>query len=130
MHGLVRDLRRFWLPRETPRSPAPPVPLLRIWLLCLAFGAVLAALGWDEEHFMMTYAAVFAMLDDVVAGVRHRWPALVAGLAAGWAADRLMRAGVPDPGSAWGEYSVLAVGTLTALATFASVSRLPRPARS
>ncbi|MGP4084267.1 hypothetical protein [Streptomyces sp. KR55] len=128
MHGAVRGVRRFfWLPRGMPRHPAPAVPLLWVWLFCLAVGAGAAALDWDEGPFLMMLGTVGSMLDDVIKGVRHRWPAFVSALAVGWAVDRLAYAVAPVSASPWGEYSVYAGCTLAALTTFVAVSRLPRP---
>jgi hypothetical protein len=127
--GQVRDVRRFfWLPRELPRGSAAPWPTLQAWLFCLAVGAAGAALGWENQGPMLMMVVVLMdMLENVAKGVRHRWPAFVAALAVGWGADRLASAGVPASGSLWGGYSVYALWTLAALATFAGITRLPRP---
>ena len=126
MHGVVRSVRRFfWLPRGTPQKPAPLVPSLLIWGFCLVAGAVAAAAGWVEGPVVRTLAAVWCMLDDVIEGVRHRWPAFAAGLAVCWGVNRLAHLLVPDSDSQWGEYAVYAATTLAALAMFVAVSRLP-----
>ncbi|MGI5379111.1 hypothetical protein ACQEV2_33660 [Streptomyces sp. CA-251387] len=128
MHSAVRSVRRFfWLPGGTPRHPARPLPLLRVWLFLLAVGAGGAALGLEwEGTFAMLLGTVYAMLDDVIEGVRHRWPAFVAASSVGWAVDRLAYAAVPAVSDAlWGEYAVHAVWTLACLATFVAISRLP-----
>lgn len=132
LHGGVRSVRRFfWLPRGTPHHPAQPVPLLRVWFGLLALGAGGAALGLEwEGTFVMWLGTVFAMLDDVIEGVRHRWPAFVTAMAVGWGVDRLAHVVVPDASdSLWGEYGVHAVWTLAALSTFVAVTRLPSRGR-
>lgn len=127
LHGFARHIRRFfWLPRDTPRHPSAAVPQLRVCLFLLAMGAFAAAVDWDEGTFAMTIGAVWSMLDDVIKGVRLRWPAFVAGLAVGWGVNRLAHAAVSSAGSPWGEYAVHAATTVAVLATFVGVSRLPR----
>ncbi|GAA4052940.1 hypothetical protein [Streptomyces shaanxiensis] len=128
LHDGAQSVRRFfWLPRGTPRHPAQPVPLLRVWLALLALGAGGAALGLEwEGTFVMWLGTVYAMLDDVIKGVRHRWPAFAAALAVGWVVDRLAYAVVPAASdSLWGEYGVYVAWTLAALATFTAITRLP-----
>ncbi|QIY68303.1 hypothetical protein HEP84_02450 [Streptomyces sp. RLB1-33] len=46
---------------------------------------------------LMFVGIVQALLDDVIKGVRHRRPAFVAALSAGWCADRLTRTVVSAP---------------------------------
>jgi hypothetical protein len=85
------------------------------------------ALGWEEQGpLLMMVVVLMDMLENVAKGVRHRWPAFVAALAVGWGVDRLAHAGVPASDSLWGTYVVYALWTLTALATFVAVTRLPR----
>ncbi|KKD06051.1 hypothetical protein TN53_21225 [Streptomyces sp. WM6386] len=100
---------------------------MRVWLFCLAVGALCAALGWEEEGpFVMMTVVLLSLLDDVSEGVRHGRPAFVAALACGWGVNMLARASVPSSDSLWGEYGVDALWTLVAMATFVAVSRLPR----
>ncbi|MFE5814576.1 hypothetical protein ACFQ6S_14385 [Streptomyces sp. NPDC056479] len=130
LHGVEQSVRRFFrLPRGTPRHPSPVVPTLRIWGFCLAVGALAAWAGRDEGPIVMTLATVWSMLDDVIDGVRHRWPAFAAGLAVGWAVNRLAHASLHAPDGSWGEYAVFASTTLAALATFVALTRLPRRER-
>jgi hypothetical protein len=119
-------LRRFfWLPRETPRGPAPIWPLIRVWLFCIAVGAGASALGWGDGLGLMVLGTVFAMLDDVVKAVRCRWPAFAVGLLAGWSAEKLASAGLSAPTApVWADFPSLAFGSLAALATFAAITRL------
>ena len=123
-----RDVQRFfWLPPDVPRPPARVWANLRVWLLCLAAGALGTAVGWEEEGLVVMMTVVLLnLLDDVSEGVRHRWPAFVAALASGWGVNRLAHASVPASDSLWGEYGVYALWTLVAMATFVAVSRLPR----
>ncbi|MDQ0598032.1 putative membrane protein YccC [Streptomyces canus] len=123
-----RDVQRFfWLPPDVPRPPARVWATLRVWLLCLAVGALGAAVGWEEEGLVVMMMVVMAnLLDDVFEGVRHRWPAFVAALAFGWGVNRLGHALIPSSDSLWGEYGIYALWTLVAMATFVAVSRLPR----
>ncbi|WP_405590968.1 hypothetical protein [Streptomyces sp. NBC_01092] len=130
LHGVVRSVRRFFrIPRGEPRHPSRVLPSLRICVFCLAVGALAAWAGWDEGPVVMTVAAVWSMLDDVIDGVRHRWPAFAAGLAVGWSVNRLMHASLNAPDSPWGEYPVYASTTLAALATFVAITHLPRRTR-
>ncbi|MEV7884710.1 hypothetical protein ACWD3I_15675 [Streptomyces sp. NPDC002817] len=123
-----RDVQRFfWLPPDAPRPPALVWANLRIWLLCLAAGALGTAVGWEEQGlFAMMMLVLLNLVDDVSEGVRHRWPAFVAALASGWGVNRLAHASVPASDSLWGEYGIYALWTLVAMATFVAVSRLPR----
>jgi len=79
---------------------------------------------------LMVTVTLCALLDDVIKGVRYRWSAFVVGLLGGWAANRLVKGGLPasdDPG--WAAFPGLAVGTLVAFALFAAVTHLPRHQR-
>jgi hypothetical protein len=125
--GFVASTRRFfWWPREEAREAAPVPPLARVWALAAAIGAGLVAIGWEDQVQLIVLATVFAMLDDVIEGVRNRWPALILGLAAGWGADKLLRAMVSAPADPdWADYPPLVTGTLVAFVTFAAITRLP-----
>ncbi|MBA2809890.1 hypothetical protein E0500_021425 [Streptomyces sp. KM273126] len=134
-HGVVGHVRRFfWLPRGTPRDPAPAPPLLRAWLRCLVVGAFLAQFTWDEEAarpVLMTVFVGMPMLDLVIKGVRNRWPAFVAAWLVLGNFAMLASAAVPAlTESLWGEFAVFAPATAVALATFVGVTRLPWPRRS
>ncbi|MFD4627638.1 hypothetical protein [Streptomyces sp. NPDC058475] len=124
---IERVRRFFWLPREVPRGPAPILPLTRVWIFgVVAVGAGFAALGWGDWLYVIVISTVFALLDDVIEGVRHRWPAFVVALPAGWAADRLVRAVTSAPRDPdWAHYPGLVVGALVAFAVFVVITRLP-----
>ena len=129
--NFTEAVRRFFrLPAQATRDPAPVVPLARVWLIgCLAFGAGLAALGWGDELSLMGVVTVLSLLDDVIKGVRYRWPAFGSGLLAGWAVTRLANAVIPAPDDPdWADYPGLALGTLAAFLAFAAITRL-RPRR-
>ncbi|MFE9993968.1 hypothetical protein [Streptomyces avermitilis] len=125
--GFTEGVRRFfWFPRQASRGAAPLRPLAWCWLFGVAWGAGAAALGWSDGVDLMVVVTVFALLDDVIKGVRHRWPAFVVGSLSGWAAGRLVTGGVSASGdSGWAAYSGLAAGTLVACAIFAAITRLP-----
>lgn len=130
--GFVERARRFfWLPRREPRDAAPVLPLARVWLCGGAVAAGTVVIGWFDVVVLAVVGTVFAMLDDVIKGVRHRWPAFVVGLGAGWSVGRLVGAGVPasvDPD--WASYSGLVCGSLAAFVAFAAITRLPEVPRS
>ncbi|MFF1450776.1 hypothetical protein ACFVYF_21930 [Streptomyces sp. NPDC058274] len=130
--GFTRSVRRFfWLPRDAPRDAAPIRPLARVWAALAVVGAGFAALGWGDMVVIVCVLGVLhALVDEVNNGVRHRWPAFVAALGAGWAVDRLVRAVTSAPTDPdWADYPGLAAGSLAAFAIFVAVTRLPgRPA--
>lgn len=125
--GFVESVRRFfWLPREVPRDPASALPLARVGIFGVVAGAAIAAAGWGDQVVLIAIGAVLAMVDDVIEGVRHRWPAFVGGLAAGWGADKLVRAVTSAPADPdWADYPALATGSVVALVAFAAITRLP-----
>jgi hypothetical protein len=125
--GFVRNVGRFvWWPRGARRVAAPIRPLARVWLFCVGTGAGAAAIGWSEGPVLMVLGMVFALLDDVIEGVRYRWPAFVVGQLAGWHAARLVKVGTSAPADPdWADYPAVAFGTLVAIAVFAAVTRLP-----
>ncbi|PBC61377.1 hypothetical protein BKI49_25680 [Streptomyces sp. Tue6028] len=125
--GFAGGVRRFvrW-PREVPRGPAQVVPLARVGLFSIAAGAGIAALGWGDQVVLMALGPVYAMADDVIKGVRHRWPGFAVGLAAGWGSGVLARAAASAPADPdWADWPALAAGSLVALVAFAAVTRLP-----
>jgi uncharacterized membrane protein YccC len=126
MRTFIDNLARFFLlPRQAQRGDAPVLPLVRVWLFCLAAGAGLSALGWSEASVVMVVGTVCGMLDDVGKGVRNRWPALGVGLLAGWSVDKLVGVGMSAPTDPdWADYPDLALGSLAALAAFAAITRL------
>jgi hypothetical protein len=126
-HGFGESVRRFfWLPREVPRGPAPALPLARVGIFNVAAGAGVAAIGWGDQLVLIVVVSVFAMVDDVIKGVRYRWPGFVVGLAAGWGAGKLVRAWASAPADPdWADYPALATASLVALVAFAAITRLP-----
>jgi hypothetical protein len=88
----------FRLPRQASRDAAPARPLARVWVFVVAAGAGAATLGWGDMVVVVMFVGIVqALLDDVIKGVRHRRPAFVAALSAGWSADRLIRVVVSLP---------------------------------
>ncbi|WP_151475495.1 hypothetical protein [Streptomyces albicerus] len=133
-HGFVRSVRRFfWLPREMPRRPAPVAPLVQAWLFCLVVGAFFAMVTWDEEvttPSMMTVVVWVATLDEVIKGVRHRWPAFLTAWVVCWGLPFLLSAAVPAlEDSLWGEFAAFAPATAASVATFIGITRLPQHRR-
>ncbi|MEV2195859.1 hypothetical protein AB0I02_33535 [Streptomyces phaeochromogenes] len=133
-HGFVRSVRRFfWLPRDMPRRPAPAAPLVRAWLFGLAVGAFFAVFTPDDEALtpsIMTVVVLVATLDDVIKGVRHRWPAFLTSWAACWGLARLLSATVPGlDDSHWDEFAVFAPVTAVSVAVFVGITRLPQHRR-
>ncbi|MCF3135970.1 hypothetical protein [Streptomyces olivochromogenes] len=108
------------------REPAPVLAHVRVWLLCAAVAAGGAALSWHDSPALVPMFTAFAMIDDVAKGVRHRWPALLAGTLAGWATLIGADAALPTPAdSDWRTYSAFTSASLAALAVFVVVTRLP-----
>jgi hypothetical protein len=107
-----------------PSKPSELLPLLRVWLFMLAVGACASALGWETVSLTLLIGTVCAMFDEADQGVRHGWPAFVAGLTVGWGVRHLARAAVPGSGSLWDEFCVNALCTAAALVAFVGVSRL------
>jgi hypothetical protein len=130
--GFTRSVRRlFRLPRDTPRDAAPILPLARVWAAVAVVGAGIAAIGGGDMVVVVCVLGVLhALVDEVINGVRHRWPAFAAAVGAGWAVDRLVRAVTSAPADPdWADYPGLAAGSLAAFAVFVAVTRLPgRPA--
>ncbi|MFE9763590.1 hypothetical protein ACFYPC_03480 [Streptomyces sp. NPDC005808] len=128
--GFVGNARRFfWFPREEPREAAPILPLAHAWLFFTAAGGGVVAVGWTEFVDLIGVWTVLAMLDDVTKGVRHRWPAFIAGLLVFWSIGKLVRRGLPAPADPdWADYPALVCGSLAALVVFAAITRVrPRP---
>ncbi|MFD3310372.1 hypothetical protein [Streptomyces sp. NPDC058694] len=133
-HGFVRSVRRFfWLPREMPRRPAATLPLVRSWLFAVAVGALFAVFTPDDDVLtpsIMTVVLWVATLDDVIKGVRHRWPAFLISWAVGWGLVRLLSAKLPGLGdSHWEEFAVFAPATAVTVAVFVEITRLPQNRR-
>ncbi|MFI6280338.1 hypothetical protein [Streptomyces sp. NPDC050988] len=132
--GFVRSVRRFfWLPRDMPRRPAAAMPLVRAWLFGLAVGAFFAVFTPDDEALtpsIMTVVVLVATLDDVINGVRHRWPAFLTSWVVCWGLAWLLSATVPGLGdSHWDEFAVFAPATAASVAAFVGITRLPQHRR-
>jgi len=132
--GFVRSVRRFfWLPRDMPRRPAAALPLVRAWLFALAVGALFAVFTPDDDVLtpsIMTVVVWVAVLDDVIKGVRNRWPAFLISWAVCWGLARLLSARMPGLGdSHWDEFAAFAPATGVSVAVFIEITRLPQHRR-
>ncbi|WP_431040628.1 hypothetical protein ACQUSR_01165 [Streptomyces sp. P1-3] len=126
--SFAEHVRRFfWWPPGGVRCAAPVVPLSRVWLGGLVLMAGATSLGWEAvSSQIVVVGVVFGMLDDVIKGVRHRWPAFATGSVAGWAAAKGAGAGsYGGIAPAWADCIGFGVGSLVALGAFAVVTRLP-----
>ncbi|MFG2650734.1 hypothetical protein [Streptomyces sp. NPDC048436] len=127
---VQRVTRSFWLPRGADRrQPTPTRRLLALWLAALVFGAGITALGWDDGFGGSTVMAVMLLFhvgDDIIGGVRHRWPAALAALAALLGASRVTHAVLPDSlDAAWAETIAAGAGVTLGFAVAAAITRLP-----
>ncbi|WP_234358608.1 hypothetical protein [Streptomyces sp. NRRL B-24085] len=135
-YAIVQHITRFFWPWHGARRQ-PPTSVRRLvwlWLFALAFGAGFTALGWDDfdGSFLMAMLLLFHVVDDISDGVRHRWPAALAAVAALWGATRLTSAVLPGSlDNAWAQSVAAAVGFTLGLAVSAAITRLPerRPRR-
>ncbi|MGA5507652.1 hypothetical protein [Streptomyces umbrinus] len=133
-HGFVRSVRRFfWLPRDMPRRPAAALPLVRASLFALAVGALFAVFTPDDDVLtpsIMTVVVWVGTLDDVIKGVRHRWPAFLISWAASWGLAWLLSTMVPGlDDSHWDEFAAFAPATAVFVAVFVGITRLPQHRR-
>ncbi|MFH8734211.1 MULTISPECIES: hypothetical protein [unclassified Streptomyces] len=126
--------RFFWLPRGTERhQPTSYARLTGIWLASIAVGTAVTAAGGAEEYGgadIMTVIVVLNVIDDIITGVRHRWPAALAAVALLYGGSRLTGAVLSDSlDTDWATTIAAAVGVTLALAATATLTRLPqRPA--
>lgn len=125
-----RVTRFFWIPRGVRRQPPTPVRrLVGLWLAMLALGAGFTAFGWDDElggSHPMVVMLLFHVVDDIIEGVRHRWPAALAAVALLWGAGRLTNTVLPDSLDApWAATIAAAVGTTLGMAVAATITRFP-----
>lgn len=129
-----RVTRFFRLPSDARREqPTSCRRLVGIWLAALAIGAGFTACGWDDEFGGSPLMAVMLglyVVDDIIGGVRHRWPAALAAVAVLFGASRLTGALLPGSlDAAWAATLAAAVGVTFGLAAAAAITRLPLPER-
>ncbi|MES4909441.1 MULTISPECIES: hypothetical protein [unclassified Streptomyces] len=130
-YTVVQHIKRFfWIPRSARRRQ--PTPCWRVIGLCLsvlAFGAGVTAVGWDDEFggsYIMAMMLLLNVVDDIIKGVRHRWPAALAALAILSGASWLTSAVLPGSlGAAWANTIAAAVGVTLGFAVAAGITRLP-----
>ncbi|MFE2884497.1 hypothetical protein [Streptomyces sp. NPDC059272] len=135
-YAIVQHITRFFWPWHGERRQ-PPTSVRRLvvlWLVALAIGAGVTALGWDDfdGSFLMALLLLLYVVDDISDGVPHRWPAALAAVAVLWGATRLTSAVLPDSlDNAWAQSVAAAVGVTLGLAVSAAITRLPerRPHR-
>ncbi|GAA1937012.1 hypothetical protein GCM10009837_74020 [Streptomyces durmitorensis] len=134
-YSVNQRVKRFFrLPRDAARKPPTPYGrLVGIWLAVLAVGAVVTATGWDDEFggsYLMAVLLVLNAVDDIIGGVRHRWPAALAAVVVLPAASRLTGAVLPGSlDAAWEATLAAAVGVTLGMAVAAAITRLPFPGR-
>ncbi|MFI6063167.1 hypothetical protein [Streptomyces sp. NPDC051286] len=130
-YTVVQRIKRFfWIPRGARRQqPTPCWRLIGLWLSVLAFGTGVTAAGWDDEFggsYIMAAMLLLNVVDDIIEGVRHRWPAALAAVAVLSGASRLTSAVLPGSlDAAWAETIAAAVGVTLGFAVAAAITRLP-----
>jgi hypothetical protein len=130
-YAMVQHITRFFrLPRGVRGQPPTSVRrLVGLWLFALAFGAGLAALGWDDGFggsYLVALLLLFHVIGDIIEGVRHRWSAALAAVAVLWGASRFTSAVLPGSlDEAWAQTIAAAVGVTSGLAVSAAITRLP-----
>ncbi|MFE6364356.1 hypothetical protein ACFVP3_30740 [Streptomyces sp. NPDC057806] len=130
-YAIVQHITRFFrLPPGVRRQPPTSVwRLTALWLFALACGASLTAIGWDDAFdggHLMALLLVFNLLDDIIQGVRHRWPAALAAVTLLWGAGRLTSTALPGSlEEAWAHAIAAAVGVTLGLAASAAITRIP-----
>jgi hypothetical protein len=103
--------------------------MVGFWLFALTLGAGLTALDWTDDFSgsdLMALLLLFHVVDDIIDGVRYRWPAALAAIAVLWGVSRLTN--VVLPGSlddAWAQSVAAAVGVTLGLAVSVAITRLP-----
>ncbi|MFF1398225.1 hypothetical protein ACFVZD_30985 [Streptomyces sp. NPDC058287] len=123
--------RFFWLPRGTERHrPTSYARMTGIWLTSIAVGTAVTVAGGDEEYGgadIMTVIVVLNVIDDIITGVRHRWPAALAAVVLLYGGSRLAEALLSDSlDPVWARTVAAGVGVTLALAATASITRLPQ----
>ncbi|MFF1723260.1 hypothetical protein [Streptomyces sviceus] len=136
-YAIVQHVTRFfWLPPTVTRQPPTSVwRLAKLWLFALAFGAGLTAMGWADEpggSHLMAVLLLFHVVDDIIQGVRHRWPAALAAVTLLWGASRLTSTALPGSlDEAWAQTVAAAVGVTLGITASAAITWIPerRPRR-
>ncbi|MER7569311.1 hypothetical protein ABTZ93_41455 [Streptomyces sp. NPDC097941] len=136
-YAIVQHITRFfWLPPGVRQQPPASVwRLAGLWLFALAFGASLTAIGWDGEFggsYLMALLLLFHVADDIIQGVRHRWPAALAAVTLLWGASQLTSSALPGSlDEAWAQTIAAAVGVTFGLTASAAITWIPerRPRR-
>ncbi|WP_264349528.1 hypothetical protein [Streptomyces milbemycinicus] len=86
-------------------------------------------MGWDDEFggsYIMAMMLLLNVVDDIIEGVRHRWPAALAAVAILSGASWLTSAVLPGSlGAAWAKTIAAAVGVTLGFAVAAAITRLP-----
>ncbi|MER7576985.1 hypothetical protein [Streptomyces sp. NPDC126514] len=121
-YAIVQHITRFfWLPPGVRRQPPTSVwRLTGLWLFALACGASLTAIGWDDAF------GGNHLLDEIIQGVRHRWPAALAAVTLLWGGGRLTSTALPGSlEEAWAHAIAAAVGVTLGLTASAAITRIP-----
>ncbi|ELP70163.1 hypothetical protein STRTUCAR8_10144 [Streptomyces turgidiscabies Car8] len=75
----------------------------------------------------MAVMLLFHVIDDIIEGVRHRWPAALAAVGLMWGASRLTNMVLPGSlDAAWAATLAAAVGVTLGLAAAATITRFPK----
>lgn len=127
---VQRITRFFWIPRSARRQqPTPCWRVIGLGLSVLAFGAGVTAVGWDDEFggsYIMAMMLLLNVVDDIIKGVRHRWPAALAAVTLRSGASWLTSTVLPSSlDAAWAKTIAAAVGVTIGFAVAAAITRLP-----
>jgi hypothetical protein len=101
-------------------------PVLAFTGIGALIGLALAATEMDAVVIVLVTTPPFGWAH--MAGVRHRWAALLLAGAVGWAVGGLVAAALPD--ADWADVVGVCVGTLAAVPPYAWVTQVGRPRRA